>query len=182
MNYDHRMPLSKLLEARKKVRLAYVTVLISIAALGVSVWSIQESRSTAQLQATDQARQNALAEAELIDFIGTVIAPTGGESRVQFYVGNYGRLPITDDLVMWPSGDIDRYTALSGCTELYLSAPAKNYPDVGKYIDDTILYYRTPAGELWARHADQPPYRVKTLPEHYTYVEAHGLSISGCTL
>jgi len=182
MTYDTRMAISKLLGAGKKIRLTHATVLIAVAALGVSVWSIQESKSTAQMQAADRTRQAALAEAELIDFVGTVITPTAGESRLQFYIGNYGRLPITDDLVRWPSGQVNRYTTLSGCFELYLSAPARNYPAVGKYIKETVLYYRTPDGEAWARHADQPPYRIKALPERYTYVEAHGLSIPGCTL
>jgi hypothetical protein len=174
------MAVSKLRGLRKKVRLTHATALVSVAALAVSVWSIQESKSTAQMQSANQARQAALAEALLINFDGTVITPTTGESRLQFYIGNYGRLPITDDLVRWPDGQTNRYTALSGCFELYLSAPAKDYPSVGKYIDETILYYRTPSGKAWARHADQPPHRVSSLPERYKYVEAHGIPIAGC--
>src|SRR5271157_1065861 len=140
-------------------------ILVSIAALGFSVYSRNKSEQLSQQQSQEQAYQGALAGAENVDFISEVYS--GPNEVVGFTISNYSHLPLVWIYVRWPGGQVYEYDELQSCQQIYLKTPASQIGDneaVDKYIDSSTLFYKTPDGYIWSEVADTTPQHAAFLP------------------
>lgn len=154
------------------------TLLLSSAALGVSIWSVIQSERTASRQVAEAARAAALAHAENVVFTGGTIS-TKGRPGIAVHIANYNTLPVYYVFVLWPGHVGREYPRLESCEEYYLTAPVDNESAGFKYLDGSVLTYQTADGRDWARRLDGVPYTVKSLPR-YAFVPDTGTTVSSC--
>jgi hypothetical protein len=154
--------------------------LISLAALGVSIWSIVETQSTARHQAAQAAAQSALAQAQTVQFTGGLTTAAHGQRELSVTIANYNRYPIIYDEVLWPGGIGRHYVSLGSCYQVFLEAPAASYRNPFKYLSGATLYYETPDGSIWARTVNGTPHRVRTYPR-FQFANSGESRIASCT-
>ena len=157
-----------------------IAIAISIAALGVSIWSVLEARATSKAQAREQTRQAALSEAQTVQFVGGVTKNISGESEIDAVIENFNKYPLVYEEIQWPGGVNSQYTSIGSCEEVYLAAPTASYPEPFKYVLGAVLYYRTPAGATWARRLNGLPFRAKG-PSGRSYIESAPTAIADCS-
>lgn len=158
-----------------------ISVAISIAALGVSIWSVLQAQATSRAQAREQARQAALSEAQTVQFVGGVTKNSSGESEIDAVIENFNKYPLIYEEIQWPGGVNTQYTSIGSCEEVYLAAPTTGYSEPFKYVLGAILYYRTPGGLTWARRLNGLPFRAKGPPSP-SYEESAPTAIANCSV
>jgi hypothetical protein len=172
---------------------AAAPVVISLAALGVAIWSIVQSEDAShaqeqsqsrqaafvEAQAEAQARQTALAEAQTVQFVGGTSVADDGTTEVDAKIENFNRVPLIYDEIRWSDGDGDSYVTIDSCEVIELTAPADEYTDPLAFITGATLYYRTPDGNLWARQLNGLPYPLKSYPE-FSHGDSEPEPMSNC--
>jgi hypothetical protein len=154
------------------------TLLLSSAALGVSIWSVVQSERTADRQVAEAARAAAVARAENVVFTGGTTS-TKGRLGIAVHIANYNTLPVYSVFVLWPGHVGREYPRLDSCEEYYLTATTDSQSAGFRYLNGAVLFYQTPDGRYWARRLDGVPYAVKSLPA-YSFDPATATTVPSC--
>lgn len=159
-------------------RVGAITICLSLAALGVSTWSVISQRGIAQEQAQLSAYESGLRQAEAVQFIGE-FGRERSEVVAHFYIENLNTLPVVHDAAVWPYGGGRHYTVLDPCTELPLEITLRRSADFSRYIRTATLFYTAPDGSRWARPLNGVPRPIHRLPR-YPFQPLSLRSIPGC--